>query len=59
MRNGVEGEMSAAVISLIEERQRKRRMERLARQVEKDLERVLSLLKPSLEKLPESRPQPA
>lgn len=51
--------MSAAVISLIEERQRKRRMERLARQVEKDLERVLSLLKPSLEKLPESRPQPA
>jgi hypothetical protein len=36
--------MSADVISLVEERQRKRAMKRLTRQVEKDLARVLSLL---------------
>jgi len=42
--------MSAIVISLVEERRRKVKIEDLSRQVEKDLQRVLSLLMLAAEK---------
>jgi len=51
--------MSAAVISFAEQRKQKKKMERLARQVEKDLQRVLSLLNRSADDGGKSQAQPA
>jgi hypothetical protein len=42
--------MSAIVISLVDARRRKVKIEHLSRQVEKDLQRVLSLLRLAAEK---------